>query len=88
MNKYFDVCCGCGAEMPFTPTPGKNRAIRIWCEVCVQVAHPASDVDDEDEQFDVCPRCKVETKDLHPDDGLCPKCEEEWAEESKGLLDL
>lgn len=28
--------------------------------------------------FLVCPRCRKESKDLHEDDGLCPKCEGEW----------
>ena len=38
--------------------------------------------------FDICPRCEVETKDLHEDDGLCPKCEGEWVEEYKSDLSL
>lgn len=36
--------------------------------------------------MDVCPRCEVETKDLHEDDGLCPKCEGEWVESYTALF--
>jgi ribosomal protein L40E len=78
-DEPFDICCGCGAEMPYTPTSGP-RIVRIWCDDCLDLG----EADEEDEELfdgDVCPRCNVEPKDLHPEDGLCPKCETEWIQE-------
>lgn len=72
-----DVCCGCGVEMPFEPTTNA-RIIRLWCDKCV----PHTELEDEDEEYtfdgDVCPMCGTATENLHPEDGLCPKCEDEW----------
>jgi len=35
-----------------------------------------------------CPRCRKATKNLHPEDGLCPKCEREWTAETTQNADI
>lgn len=45
--------------------------------------HPMEDIQEEDRIPYICPRCKQETGDPHPEDGLCPLCEVEWVEEYK-----
>lgn len=63
--------------MSFVHTTDEARLVRLWCDDCVPVY---STEEDRTYQSAVCPMCKVATENLHPDDGLCPECEEEWVD--------
>lgn len=83
---HEDYCCGCGVGMPYVPTPGKNRAVTIWCESCVPTYPPVEDshVLDQDEGGErECPRCGC-VHTWPTEDHLCEKCEGEWVEECTG----
>jgi hypothetical protein len=79
-----DTCCGCGCDLPYTAEVGKARLIQLWCDECV----PDAAVEEERLLFggSVCPLCNEETENLHPEDGLCPRCERAWVAATSGEL--